>query len=204
MSSFEAAQVRVDRLTSADVSDAAIALADAFSEDPYTTGLLPKGDGDAQLRTVFRCLMQEILTQGQESLIARNKATGETLGAALWLAPDAPSASKAFIRNLPTYFRLFRHRSPAVALTRFIEHLHFPKHPTWYLSAIGTTHAARGKGIGAMLMQPKVDQASAHGQMMYLEAASAEVVPFYERFGFEFQRRIPAIGTVSTYGMLRH
>jgi ribosomal protein S18 acetylase RimI-like enzyme len=54
----------------------------------------------------------------------------------------------------------------------------------WYLWAIGVDPPYQNQGIGAMLMQPVLARAEAHGLPCYLETSTERNVVFYKKYGF--------------------
>jgi ribosomal protein S18 acetylase RimI-like enzyme len=60
-----------------------------------------------------------------------------------------------------------------------------PKHPYYYIFAIGACKTARGKGYGSALMRRCIDIAEADNTPIYLENSKQENLRFYEGHGFE-------------------
>ncbi len=54
----------------------------------------------------------------------------------------------------------------------------------FYLEAIGVHPRSQGRGLGAALLQPVLDEASKKGVPVYLETETADNVDFYARRGF--------------------
>jgi predicted GNAT family N-acyltransferase len=60
-----------------------------------------------------------------------------------------------------------------------------PEEPHWYLMIIGTDPSVRGKGFGQALMHSRLDRCDDEHAPAYLEASKPDLVPYYQRFGFE-------------------
>ena len=55
---------------------------------------------------------------------------------------------------------------------------------------IGTDPTVRGKGYGPLLMHSRLDRCDAEHAPAYLEASKPDLVPYYQRFGFEVSGEI--------------
>ena len=55
---------------------------------------------------------------------------------------------------------------------------------------IGTDLTVRGKGFGQLLMHSRLDRCDAEHAPAYLEASKPDLVPYYQRFGFEVTAEI--------------
>jgi len=81
---------------------------------------------------------------------------------------------------------------------------HIPAEPCWFLDVIGVVPAARGLGLGRILVEHGLALAAADGLPAFLETGRAENVPYYEQFGFrtvdrqEAPRGGPTIWFMST------
>jgi len=142
-------------------------------------------------------------------LISGDRRTSTRIGGALagvaemyrrhgtcWMTPDEravavwapPGRDRVGLRQfLPAAPRFLRAMGPTGisrlgAMTE-LEREH-PRQPCWYLAAVGTDPAHRGKGLGAALLTPALARADRAGVGAYLEATREENLPFYERFGF--------------------
>jgi ribosomal protein S18 acetylase RimI-like enzyme len=54
----------------------------------------------------------------------------------------------------------------------------------WYLTIIGVHPEGQGRGVGAQLLRPTLQEASERGAHAFLETFSGRTVRFYERAGF--------------------
>ena len=184
----------------ADVLGAA--LADAFSDDPVFSWLIPAdAKRDERFLAYFASIARSYLRRDKHAYVA-----GEGRGGALWAKPgewrmppaeivrETPAAMKAFGRNLPRALRL---------LTQ-VEGLH-PKEPThWYLGYLGTRCDSQGMGIGSAMLREVLQDADAAGVPAYLESSNERNLTLYERHGFRVVHELQALGTgPSIYRMWR-
>lgn len=59
-----------------------------------------------------------------------------------------------------------------------------PDEPLWHLDSVAVDPEARGRGIGAALIEHGLGMARADGVGAQLETGNPRNVPYYERFGF--------------------
>jgi GNAT superfamily N-acetyltransferase len=79
---------------------------------------------------------------------------------------------------------------------------HRPKYEHWTLSMVGVAPSEQGKGIGAALVADWLAEVDRAGGTAYVETDRAELLPFYQRFGFV--REIEAtIFDVDVFGLVR-
>jgi ribosomal protein S18 acetylase RimI-like enzyme len=72
----------------------------------------------------------------------------------------------------------------------------------WYLSIVGITPQAQGRGLGSQLLLPTLADADAAGADCYLETFSARNIRFYERLGFHTLRVFLEPTTRSEYSLM--
>ena len=60
----------------------------------------------------------------------------------------------------------------------------------FYLFAIGTRDAGRGKGIGTALMQEVLQHCDSEGIPAYLENSNEKNLTFYQGHGFKVQKKL--------------
>lgn len=109
-------------------------------------------------------------------------------GAALWMPPGEQVDGEALGRYLADH----AHRPHLDDLFgTFAEMAEYrPDAPHWYLSLIGVDPHARGRGIGAQLLQHATARCDAAGEVAFLESSNPRNVSLYERHGFEPVGRI--------------
>lgn len=115
--------------------------------------------------------------------------TADFYGAALWLPPGAEPSGEA-IANLFRETVKRERLDDLLATFKQMEQSH-PREPHWYLPQIGVDPNMPGQGIGAALMRHALARCDRDKALAYLEASKAEIVTFYQRYGFEV---ITAIG----------
>jgi ribosomal protein S18 acetylase RimI-like enzyme len=168
-------------------------LADAFSDDPVVTWLLPK----TMSRRAWR--VRRLWTLTTRSYLRNDKPaylTADGHGAALWAPPGTwvPSIADQ-LRDMPPMVPVFGRmlvRASKVQSQMMKAHPMRPKH--WYLYAIGTRVESQGRGLGSALLREVLDKVDAAGESAYLESSNIRNVPLYERHGFTVVEEITIAG----------
>lgn len=173
----------IRKMTSTDVVPVARTLACAFEHDPHFRWIV-RGD-----RT-----RRERLERGFATFLGRvwlSQDEGYTherlIGAALWMPPGTWHVGVLTqLRLGPATVRALRSdTSRLLKALNFIDRKH-PRSPRhWYLPIIGVTPAWQGRGYGAALLRPALDQVDRDRMPAYLEASTARNRALYERHGFE-------------------
>lgn len=170
---------RLTRARMRDWKTVADIIGEAFAEDPVNQWVFGKRKA---IRSMFRVMARDMyLPQG---LCHLHPAGGATM----WMPPgvEAAPSQLSLIR-----FALgqIRHGTPGaikrgMALSDQMQAWH-PKDPHMYLFAIGTTAAARGKGVGKSLLAPVLSACDKAGLPVYLENSNPANSGFYAAHGFE-------------------
>lgn len=166
--------------TEDDIPILAATLADAFTDDPVWSWMIPERDRPARLARVFSALLHRAIPLGQV------RTTEDRQAVAMWSAPGQwklPAAE--VVRAAPQMVRAAGVRLPRL-LRRLgeVERVHDQQPPEhWYLEFIGTSGAARGQGHGAALLAEGF--ARFGSTPAYLESSNSRNLPFYQRHGFE-------------------
>lgn len=203
-SSFEIETLTAQDASRTTVEHVAGVLAEAFATDPFTTGLLP-GDSDghaARLSVKFVRMIRSMLAEGSDGLpcgavdVAVDPADGSVLGVALWERPGHSDPTwRDQLSRVPTYVRTHGAKAwDALRTTAACDRAR-PSEDHWYLTELGTTPAARGRGVGSGLVKHRIAHARRQGVGVYLESSTRDNVPFYEKLGFE---EVETIGTKGT------
>ncbi|SCX61573.1 N-acetyltransferase [Variovorax sp. EL159] len=166
------------------------ALVDALIVDPFYLAISVDFENDlpvrkAVLAAYFGYSLGEAGRTGRcETLEDRE------LGAAAWLLPRSAqadtqesAAKDAFLsrtlgpRGYANYNRIVDFMGPHASAAVPAQ--------AWYLSILGISPAAQGRGLGARLLAPTLAEADAAGVACYLETFTPRSVAFYERMGFQ-------------------
>lgn len=175
-------------------------LAQAFQSDPALTWILPDAKHRARaLRSLFRVLAPADMRVGVALRTSNDEA------AALWRAPgQAHSGALEFFRTVVPLVTAFR-----TALLRGLTvqsgiDAHRPKGRFWYLHYVGVRSEHQHKGHGGRIIRTQTAIADADGLPCWLETATPENVPLYERLGFTTQAEwdVPGNGP-HFWGMMR-
>ncbi|MDA8017905.1 MAG: GNAT family N-acetyltransferase [Thermoanaerobaculia bacterium] len=183
------------------------AFADALIDDPFYQAItvdqrLPRRTPRDTLVQYFALSLEEAMRVGR-CVVAEDPAQG----AAAWLLPrgteeldDDRSAKLARLSQLlgpqgyANYVQIVERMS---SLTGDV----VPA-GAWYLSIVGVHPSAQGRGLGAKLLAPTLDEARHGGHFCYLETFSTRSVPFYEKLGFRVVGRHPEPTTQAWYSIM--
>lgn len=189
-------------MTALTYPDVAAALYDALRDDPFYAGLAARvaGDGRAALLQYFDISCRMAADHG-----VLTAWSGPIVGAALWAKPgvpaDAVAAVSARLHQAIGADSYALYRAVAAGMGKLsAPHV---EETDWYLSILGLDPAHRGKGLGAGLVRPVLEQADAAGVASYLETFTPGNIKFYEGLGYRTVARIeePVLG--AAYHVLR-
>jgi GNAT superfamily N-acetyltransferase len=193
----------MDGVDTARVSDQAAlieTLAQAFQTDPALSWILPDAAHRARtLRSLFRTLVPADMRAG-----VALRASGDE-AAALWRAPgQAHSGTMEFLRTVVPLVATFRTALPRGLKVQSGIDAHRPQGRFWYLHYVGVRPQHQGKGHGGRIIRAQTAVADAQALPCWLETATAENVPLYERLGFVTQVEwdVPG-GGPHFWGMMR-
>jgi len=175
-----------DRIETANAANAPAVietLAQAFQTDPALSWILPDPDHRARaLRGLFRVLVPADMRAG-----VALRSAGDA-SAALWRAPgQAHSGTWEFLRTVVPLVATFGTALPRGLKVQDGIDRHRPKGRFWYLHYVGVRPGDQGKGHGGRIIRAQTAVADAEGLPCWLETATAENVPLYERLGFVTQ-----------------
>lgn len=158
-------------------------LAQAFQTDPALSWILPDPVHRARaLRGLFRVLVPSDARAGKVL-----RSTGDE-AASLWRAPgQAESGPLEFLRTVIPLVATFGTALPRGLKVQGSIDAHRPKGRFWYLHYVGVRPAEQGKGHGGRIIRTQIAAADAEGLPCWLETATPENVPLYERLGFATQ-----------------
>ena len=193
----------MDGVEAARVSDQAAlieTLAQAFQTDPALSWISPDAAHRARaLRSLFRTLVPADMREG-----VALRASGDE-AAALWRAPgQAHSGTLEFLRTVVPLIATFGAALPRGLKVQAGIDAHRPQTRFWYLHYVGVRPEHQGKGHGGRIIRAQTAIADAEALPCWLETATAENVPLYERLGFVTQVEwdVPG-GGPHFWGMMR-
>jgi ribosomal protein S18 acetylase RimI-like enzyme len=173
----------------ADVPELAAVLSRAFADKPPFTWVQPDDELRARVQpAMFHAALTCIypVERGAEVLLEN----GAILGGAIWAPPDRwrpppwqqLRAIPGLIRAVGiSHFRQYAQRGKAVEDALHGAH---PSESHWYLATLGTDPRAQAQGVGSALVRSGLERSDREGEPAYLECLE-QLVPYYERFGFE-------------------
>ncbi|MCB9614917.1 MAG: GNAT family N-acetyltransferase [Sandaracinus sp.] len=168
-----------------DELDRVVALLDlAFADDPFV-GWLTRRRADARRRYV------ELVTRRLIAPRGRVLVTDDLQATALWMPPGGwqlPLRTQLGmlwpLTRVVGASRLFEIARVSAAIEEGRPDAH------WYLALVGTSPEARGRGLGAAVVNAGLDLARSDDVPALLETSNQKNVGWYERFGFEVRRRL--------------
>jgi ribosomal protein S18 acetylase RimI-like enzyme len=179
-------QATISKLETSQVNQAISVLAQAFSQDPIFNYLLePHHTSSDALNWLLRVGLKY-------SYSYNHTYTTENLqGVASWIPPEGSGGSVIRIIQAGALILPFK-----LGISKFVrtlswswamEELHKRnmQKPHWYLSLLGVAPTSQGSGIGSVLIEPILKQASRDGLPCYLETSTEKAVRFYQKHGFE-------------------
>ncbi len=167
----------------------AMSLADALENDPFYAAITNDFScDDVRRREVLEAYFDYSMTEGAR-LGCCTVLPDDDSGAAVWIKPQPKellSQSKLekhrFLEStlgrngLADYHRIIGFMSPRAEQVVGRE--------VWYLSILGVSPHAQGRGFGRRLLEPTLDEADRANAGCYLETYSPRSISFYERLGF--------------------
>ncbi|MEV4410732.1 GNAT family N-acetyltransferase [Catellatospora sp. NPDC049609] len=164
-----------------DVGALAGTLAEAFGDDPVWRWLTPPRGRHGRLELIFGALLRYAVPRGHVYTTPDRQAVAMWAPPHGWRLPTSAVARAALPLLRATGTRLPR----LLGRMGEIDRLHERQPPEhWYLEFIGTTAAARGRGLGSLLLSDALVRYDAAGLPVYLESSNERNLSFYRRHGF--------------------
>ncbi len=177
-------------------------LARAFRDNPMNRAVLRRGPA-ARVRANrlgARLLLQRAEASGH--VLVADAEAGGPAGALVGFEPVRLPPPGASLRQLALLLR--QGLGATLRWGRVQGELEAirPVDPHWTLAMVGVEPEAQGRGIGAALVARWVEGIAGAPAPAWVETDRPELVPFYQRFGFEPVARREVLG-VEVVGMLR-
>ena len=191
--------ITVRPATPSEVPAAAAVLAEAFAADPVLGEVRPPRPGEDRV-AVLGALFPE---RARVLDVAVDES--RLLGAAFWQAPRPHvGGTLAFVRQVPALLRVLGTGGALRALLhlRRMDRAR-PDAPHWYLAEIGVAAAARGQGVGGLLLDHALRRVDALAQHAYLESSTPQNRRLYRRHGFGDGAPITGFRTAAPVSMWR-
>lgn len=183
-------QATITKLEPSQVDKAIEILGHAFRQDPIYNYLVSNELDANALSWLLRVGLGYSHSYNHTYITTSN--TGELQGVASWIPPEGSGSSVTRILQAGALILPFK-----LGISRFartlswswaIEELHkrnMSSKPHWYLSLLGVSPSSQGCGIGSLLIEPILKQASRDGLPIYLETSTELAVRFYQKHGFK-------------------
>jgi GNAT superfamily N-acetyltransferase len=162
------------------------ALVDSLRYDPFYVAITQNfADDEARIRQALGSYFDYSMSEGARMgrLVVWPDAS---VGAAVWLLPAEKSVYETGVKAKAEFLAEVL---GADAYRRIVDFMR-PRasravgETAWYLSIVGVTPSAQGRGIGKRLIEPTLAEADDAGVDCYLETFDPRNPRFYERLGF--------------------
>lgn len=176
--------------------EAANVLAEAFTDEPLITHMIPLGTIHRQRKIADYFVWSMRLTGAETVDIAVDPFSDKILGVALWEGPGHVSRWLAGLAAKPGVLRGIGLRGLRVLEQHEAEGKgKRPETPHWHLVGIGTSSAARGLGVGAKLLEHRLSVIDSESCVASLEASSPQRASLYTKLGFEAKHDLTGIAS---------
>ena len=161
------------------VSKAVDILVDGFLDNPVLAWVF---EDEATRADGIRGYMELFISAYGDHGVLEIEAGGE--GAALWAEPGCSKLDADQTVALVGLIQKFNGDRTGLVLGT-LGAIQPPSARHWYLNVIAARRGARGRGIGARLLEPFMERADREGLAIYLESSNPRNLGFYRRYGFE-------------------
>ncbi len=165
------------------------ALVASLRHDPFYVAITEHcGDNEDRRREMLFQYFDYSMSEGAR--LGRCVIAQDSAAAAVWLLPVSPEQTVAAGRAKAEFLASALGPIGAANYHRIIEFMapraqSVVSGPAWYLSIIGVSPTAQGRGVGARLVQTTLAEADDAGAACFLETFSPRSLRFYERLGFK-------------------
>lgn len=184
------------------------ALADSLRYDPFYVAITAAfADDEARRRQALGCYFDYSMNEGAR--LGRLVVwPDESVGAAVWLLPAEKSVYEAEAKAKGEFLAEVLGATGADTYRRIVDFMR-PRasravgETAWYLSIVGVTPSAQGRGIGKRLIEPTLADADEAGVDCYLETFDPRNPGFYQRLGFTAVASYAEPVTRASYTIMR-
>jgi GNAT superfamily N-acetyltransferase len=184
------------------------ALVDSLRYDPFYVAITDEfADDEARRRQALGRYFDYSMSEGAR--LGRLVVwPDESVGAAVWLLPAEKSVYVAEVRAKAAFLTDVLGAAGADAYRRIVDFMR-PRasravgETAWYLSIVGVTPSAQGRGIGKRLIEPTLAEADDAGVECYLETFDQRNPAFYQRLGFAVVASYAEPVTRASYTVMR-
>lgn len=167
------------KIQRSDQSDLAKVLTDAFQRDPVLRWIIQNNEQYDRIGIPY---FELILNH---SLKFDSNYTNEHKNAvALWTEPGETTSLLAQLLSTLRLIVILRGQISRAYQLQELMASYRPKQECLQLNYLATSPDSRGKGHGASLLRPMLDQSMQNGVPVYLECSNQENLGFYKQFGF--------------------
>ena len=183
------------------------AMLDALAADPFYKFLTAAASADAAESTAAMIAYLDYSLQEAEAHGILSFADDSDLGAAAWKWPLNPALERTISGDKLAFMdrhmgNRCRSSYEAIGENMHAQTAQWVPSGCWYLSIVGISPAAQGRGLGRELLEADLRRADEAGVPTYLETFSPRNKRFYERMGYREVAKIPEPVTGSEYSVL--
>lgn len=176
------AERAITRADASERADIVRTLSLAFQDDPALSWIIPDaGRRRERLPVLFDTILKSDLRSGMAWRATQFEA------AALWRAPGkADTGLLELVKSAGPLLRAFGSGiGRALAVSNALDAHHPKGSHYWYLHFVGVAPEFQGKGWGGAIIRDGLARIAGDGLPAYLETATPQNVPLYQRLGFE-------------------
>lgn len=173
----------VRRATGDDLDTVVAVLVDSHVDYIWERWALPWVDRGARLTALYPHEISELTVGGGEVWM-----TDCGRSVAVWIPMTSTAshggAPSEMVERTSSLEAAFAERRRIVEEVEWTLAAHRPR-SDWYLATMGTTRAARRRGLGAGVLRPRVNELDRAHETATLETSDPANLSFYGRLGFE-------------------
>jgi ribosomal protein S18 acetylase RimI-like enzyme len=185
----------IEALAECDEAEAAVALAEAFRDNPLNRAVIGSDDPIARVRSNEHGMRVLLPTARRHGLVRTVRHDGAIAGVLIASPPGTfPLPPSGLVSRLRLVFQQgwqVSRRWGEVFDT--LAWLH-PAEPHWYLGTLGIAPPHQRRGLGRALLRDWLPGVDRDGVIAYLETDGEHNVGFYGSVGFEVEAETDVLG----------
>ena len=199
--------LHISPIRQAQVPQAARVMANAFSDAPRYTYLLPdESHRRSKLPWYWQATIRAALHSGGVVHVAQDSTGSDVLGVTIWTPPGHRRRGVLTQLRSGMWAAPFRMGVPAWRRRRLLGPLLAalaPPQPCWHLGSIGVDPMLQRSGAGTALISHMLPRIDADGLPAFLDTSQPDNLGYYERFGFRVTAESALPNGIPLWGMTR-
>jgi len=189
-------QISIETLQAADLPQAAVVTARAFSTNPLTMVFYQEQpDKEQRLEVSFRHLLEH--KPGQVFIAKKDEQVVGMLRFIEW--PHCQMSFAQTLVNLPVMLVKLIGMAIRRLKIQYTMSKYHPSEPHWHLGPVAVVPEMQGEGIGSRLLEHFCSYVDKTGEVAFLETDKLENRRLYERFGFSVTEEALSLGARSWF-----